>query len=334
MSGQRNQVVFHQSGRSFYSPLPMGIARHPSMAASTVRVAAYIWSHDEKFRQSATQIAAAIGLHRDTVSSALDELQQFGWLVREIYTKPGNRKPSYEKWHVQRDDAPWTAAQVAFLAGEPAEKTGRFTDDAVGSVGRGCLRKQHIPAGSVGNIEIQEKYKVRNTSGAQGHQRNTSEELKDEAEQPDWLPAENNGVVGRGQHGRSLSVHSSTHPEVAASTAATPEASSCSSSSSSSGLVSLSQLASANTVTREESRDEAAARLQAELAEGPIRYPDIWDRFGPDEIDRIVQDGTAENHQDSGDDPLVLRLVDPEGPAATVFDPFAAVRPLTFAARR
>jgi hypothetical protein len=192
MSGQRNLIEFldDPSQPSLYSALPVGIARHPTLSPQAVRVAGYIWSHKEKFRQSASGIAEAIGMHRDTVARALDELQAHGWLVRYIYTKPGNRKPSYEKWYVQRRNVPLTPEQVAHLAGEPAENISRFSDDAVGSVGRGCLQEQQIPAGSVGNIGIEKKYKVSNTGEAAqtGQRRNGSNPVGSEAE-PHPLPS-------------------------------------------------------------------------------------------------------------------------------------------------
>ncbi|WP_181786626.1 helix-turn-helix domain-containing protein [Mycobacterium shimoidei] len=109
----------------------MALARDGKLSPYARAVALYVWSHDEKWQQSAAAVAEAIGLNRKTVAAALDELQGRGWLVREIHYNPGKSRPAWERWHLQMTNRPFTPDEIRELS---ATEGVRPTDTLTGEV--------------------------------------------------------------------------------------------------------------------------------------------------------------------------------------------------------
>jgi hypothetical protein len=77
----------------------------------TKAVALEIWSHAEGRHQSTYSVAEALGINRRTAASAIAELQEHGWLLREIHTKigpSGRARTAWERWHLQMSNTPFT----------------------------------------------------------------------------------------------------------------------------------------------------------------------------------------------------------------------------------
>lgn len=61
-------------------------ARNPEISLRTKGVYLFLRSHREGWSMSTTRIAEAIGVSRDTVSKAVNELEEHGYLLREQST--------------------------------------------------------------------------------------------------------------------------------------------------------------------------------------------------------------------------------------------------------
>ncbi|WP_280331528.1 MarR family transcriptional regulator [Nocardia wallacei] len=104
-------------GTTLYAAIPMQIRRDSELSFKAKAIALHLWSESPKFRVSIAALAAETGLSRNTVSGAIDELQQRGWLVRQlIYSRAGNEKPAGEVWHLQNANVPFSAAEVSRLS--------------------------------------------------------------------------------------------------------------------------------------------------------------------------------------------------------------------------
>lgn len=93
----------------------MELARDGKLSFLARSVALFIWSHDEKWGQSASAVAAALDMDRGSVGKALTELQEHGWLVREIHqtTGPsGKPRTAWERWHLQMTNRRFTADEI------------------------------------------------------------------------------------------------------------------------------------------------------------------------------------------------------------------------------
>lgn len=163
MAARRNQVKHHgkigehgPGGGQLYAAMPMQLARDPKLSSYARAVAVYVWSHDERWQQSATAVAEAIGVNRKTVTDALGELQQRGWLAREVHTNPGKSKPAWECWHLQMTNRPWTPAEVEALCGSEGV---RHTDIVTGELSaprtHRCPPHGHIGGHQTDTIEVQ-----------------------------------------------------------------------------------------------------------------------------------------------------------------------------------
>lgn len=122
----RFSVVHHgelgataQGGR-LYASVPMALARGERLTHAARSVALYVWSHDEKHQQSAAAVAEALGTTRKTVRDGLSSLQEHGWLVRQPHIRPGNKRQSFEVWHLQMTNTPFSPELVRRLS-EPVE---------------------------------------------------------------------------------------------------------------------------------------------------------------------------------------------------------------------
>lgn len=96
----------------------MTLARDGNLSFLARSVAMYVWSHDERWQQSASAVAEALGMDRGTVGKALAELQQHGWMVREIHHTVGaSGKPrtAWERWHLQMTNRPFSPEEVEEL---------------------------------------------------------------------------------------------------------------------------------------------------------------------------------------------------------------------------
>lgn len=336
----RNLVKHHGTlgaagpqGGTLYASAPMSLARDSRLSPAARSIAFYMWSHGEKWHQSAEDIAEKLGMTAKTVRAGLACLQECGWLIRQNFYNSGKKKPAFQVWHMQLTNIPFTPEQVAALS-EP-----RTIEDSEGSVKTTDEGREKLPT-RVGKNYLGGSVKTTDHSSAASsapevHYRSGSNPVGPEQQaqtltiedvKPPKERLNSNGVNGRGQ-GRSLSVNSSDSSTVTTfSREGEPfdgeplE-----------GLRSLTDLAAPTTFIREESREQAAARLRAELAEGPIYYSGIWDRYRADEIEFLTREGVAEVHQESESVPWVLRLVDPANPPATIFDPFGGVEPDRFA---
>jgi hypothetical protein len=91
--------------------VPSELARDKALTPAARGIAAYLWSHAEKFDQSAVSVAEGMGINRRTATAGLLNLEVRGWLIREIRFRPGNKNPSHETWHRQMSNTPFTHAQ-------------------------------------------------------------------------------------------------------------------------------------------------------------------------------------------------------------------------------
>lgn len=102
-----------------YAGIPMELARDGKLSFLARSVAMYVWSHDEKWQQSASAVAADLGMDRGTVGKALAELQEHGWMVREIHQTVGpSGKPrtAWERWHLQMTNQRFTSEEIQELS--------------------------------------------------------------------------------------------------------------------------------------------------------------------------------------------------------------------------
>ncbi|MCP3811448.1 helix-turn-helix domain-containing protein [Mycobacteriaceae bacterium Msp059] len=114
-------LVRHHGSKTLFVGIPMGLARDGQLSAAARSVALYVWSHDEKWNQSAAEVAEALQMSRNTVAGALASLEARGWLVREIHRAAGKQKPTGEVWHLQLSNTPFTATEAEALAGTCSE---------------------------------------------------------------------------------------------------------------------------------------------------------------------------------------------------------------------
>lgn len=193
----RNLVRHHGSlgahapkGGTLYASLPMELARDPELSVYARAVAVYVWSHDEKWQQSAAAVAEAVGVNRKTATAALAELQDRGWLVREIHTAPGKTRPAWERWHLQMTNRPFTPDEIRELS---APEGVRPTDTLPGEVSatrtRRCPSHGHVGGYQTDTIEVH--------SGVHPEVHSSSAIDQDET----------------GSQGRSLAVEGSEAPE-------------------------------------------------------------------------------------------------------------------------
>lgn len=103
-------------GTKLYASLPMALARDSRLTHAARSVALYVWSHAPSHHQSASDVAKAIGTTRKTVSNALKNLQDNGWLVRQPYWRTGATTQSFEVWHLQVSNTPFTPEEVESLS--------------------------------------------------------------------------------------------------------------------------------------------------------------------------------------------------------------------------
>ncbi|WP_420910900.1 helix-turn-helix domain-containing protein [Rhodococcus sp. OK519] len=100
----------------------MELARDGKLSYLARSVAMYVWSHDEKWQQSASAVAVALGMDRGTVGKALAELEEHGWLVREVHNKigpSGKPRTAWERWHVQMTNRRFTSEEIRGLRAAP-----------------------------------------------------------------------------------------------------------------------------------------------------------------------------------------------------------------------
>ena len=106
-------------GGQLYAAIPMELARDSKLSVYARAVVVYVWSHDEKWQQSASSVADALGMDRGTVSKALTELQERGWLVREIHQSvgpSGKARTAWECWHLQMTNRRFTSEEILVLS--------------------------------------------------------------------------------------------------------------------------------------------------------------------------------------------------------------------------
>ncbi|WP_336879788.1 helix-turn-helix domain-containing protein [Rhodococcus globerulus] len=121
----RNLVQHHgklgahgPGGGQLYASVPMELARDGKLSYLARSVAMYIWSHDEKWQQSASAVAKALGMDRGTVGKALAELEENGWFVREVHKivgEKGKPRTAWERWHVQMTNRRFTTEEIREL---------------------------------------------------------------------------------------------------------------------------------------------------------------------------------------------------------------------------
>ncbi|MEV0360291.1 hypothetical protein AB0H71_29975 [Nocardia sp. NPDC050697] len=115
-------------GARVYASVPIELARDKRVSTAGRAVAVYVWSHTEGYRQSAAAVVEALGMSAEAVRAALGSLQANGWLVRQPHVKPGNTRQSFEVWHLQMTNTPFTPERVAELSASvppPADPTGK-----------------------------------------------------------------------------------------------------------------------------------------------------------------------------------------------------------------
>ncbi|RBO88782.1 hypothetical protein DFR74_1086 [Nocardia puris] len=121
-SNARFDVVHHgglganPDGTKLYASLPMGLARDPRLSHAARSVALYVWSHKPSRHQSAKVVADDLAMDRKTVAKALGDLQDNGWLVRQSYFRTGQGRQSFEVWHLQMSNTPFTPGQIGSLS--------------------------------------------------------------------------------------------------------------------------------------------------------------------------------------------------------------------------
>jgi hypothetical protein len=124
----RNLVKHHNErgangpeGGKLYAGIPTALARDGELSAYARSVALYVWSHTEDWHQSTVSVAEAIGTNRKQVSNARAELQERGWLVREVHYRPpgpsGKPRIAWECWHLQMSNIPFSPEEIVLLSG-------------------------------------------------------------------------------------------------------------------------------------------------------------------------------------------------------------------------
>ncbi|WP_396909485.1 helix-turn-helix domain-containing protein [Mycolicibacterium sp.] len=141
----RNKVV-HHGERSLYAAVPMGLARDGELSSAARSVALLIWSHDAKWDQSAADVAKMLGMHRSTVGAALSNLQERGWLVREILSLDAKGKPSRERWHIQLANVRFTDERIETLAGNLSKKPAGSSS--------AHLKTRQVPVGKLDRLPV------------------------------------------------------------------------------------------------------------------------------------------------------------------------------------
>src|SRR4051794_37570453 len=121
----RNLVQHHgergdhgPGGGKLYAGIPIELARDGKLSYLARSVAMYVWSHDERWQQSASAVADALGMDRGTVGKALAELQDHGWMAREVHRivgPSGKPRTAWERWHLQMSNRPFTPDQIREL---------------------------------------------------------------------------------------------------------------------------------------------------------------------------------------------------------------------------
>lgn len=102
-----------------YAGIPTELARDGKLSYLARSVAMYVWSHDEKWQQSASAVAGDLSMDRGSVGKALAELQERGWLVREVHQivgPSGKPRTAWERWHLQMTNRPFTPDEIRELS--------------------------------------------------------------------------------------------------------------------------------------------------------------------------------------------------------------------------
>lgn len=97
----------------------MELARDGKLSFVARSVALYVWSHTEKWQQSASAVADALGMDRGTVGKALTELQEHGWMAREVHQTvgpTGKPRTAWECWHLQMTNRRFTPDEIRELS--------------------------------------------------------------------------------------------------------------------------------------------------------------------------------------------------------------------------
>lgn len=204
----RNLVQHHgergahgPEGGTLYAGIPMELARDGKLSFLARSVAMYIWSHDEKWRQSASAVAGDLGMKRDTVSKALAELQESGWLVREVHQTVGpSGKPrvAWERWHLQMTNRRFTEEQIRELSAPDVPATRA-------RIAGTCPPHGHGGAHGTGTVRAHETGTIGMQSGMhlEVHSSNATTDLDETGLESRSLSAEgrtetpNNGADGR-----------------------------------------------------------------------------------------------------------------------------------------
>jgi hypothetical protein len=193
----RNLVKHHgtlgaggKQGGTLYASVPMALARDGKLSQAARSVAMLIWSHDQKWNQSANLIAQELGMSRNTVAAALADLEKHRWLVREVYIEPGKTRPKWEQWHIQLSNTPFSPAEVQKLSTSSCSKPEH--GDAQ-KLSKGLLRNR------AGGCSKTEQHSSAVSSALEVHSSSASKGT----EQPDGLPVTSNPVNGCGHSGRS-----------------------------------------------------------------------------------------------------------------------------------
>jgi hypothetical protein len=111
--------AYGPGGGKLFAAIRMELARDGKLSYLARSVAMYVWSHDEKWQQSASAVADALDMDRGTAGKALAELQEHGWFVREIHQTVGpSGKPrtAWERWHLQMTNRPFTPDEIRELS--------------------------------------------------------------------------------------------------------------------------------------------------------------------------------------------------------------------------
>ncbi|WP_156751652.1 helix-turn-helix domain-containing protein [Mycobacterium sp. 1245111.1] len=141
----RNLVKHHGNVREqLNAAIPMGLVRDDKLSAMAKATALEVWSHAEGRHQSTVSVAEALGINRRTATNAIAELQERGWLMREVHYGPPKdgkvpTKPAWERWHLRMTNAPWTADEMETLCTQ-------YTAP--------CAPSAHLPVHPVHNIEV------------------------------------------------------------------------------------------------------------------------------------------------------------------------------------
>lgn len=201
------------NGGQLYAGIPMELARDGKLSYLARSVALYIWSHDEKWQQSAKAVADALGMDRGTVGKALAELQERGWMFREIHQTigpTGKPRTVWERWHVQMTNRRFTADEIREL------KT--FSDVRVTPAPshQTCGPHPHGGAGltSTGGADITRTIEVDARNAPEVHSSSSAKDGDDETG-----PGSRSLAVGEGQDKSEPSPDVSSKPASAGSQA-------------------------------------------------------------------------------------------------------------------